>query len=44
MYSELLWSAVDVLSVRLDEAQIQAFCEVLTASRDLKTLSLKPYD
>ena len=28
VYSDLLWSCMDVLSIRLDEGEIQTFCEV----------------
>lgn len=28
IYSDLLWSCMDVLSIRLDEGEIQTFCEV----------------
>ena len=28
VYSELLWSCMDVLSLRLDEGEMQTFCEV----------------
>jgi hypothetical protein len=31
LYSELLWTSVDVLSIRLDDDEKRIFCEVRTA-------------
>ena len=32
LYSELLWTSVDVLSIRLDDDEKRMFCEVMTGS------------